>query len=178
MEDLSFCCIFCNYPLNLGQFIIYNKQKNVTFYFTKTFNMNFQKFLIGTVVGGVTLFLLGYVFYGAALADFFSKHVVAGSMKPMNAIVWWALILGNLSLGALLTYIFLKMGNVQSFGTGVRIGAIIGFLMNLGGGLISHATANSLDRAGAIADVLVGTVMTAIASGVIVVILAMGKKKA
>ena len=140
--------------------------------------MNSQKFLIGTLVGGVSLFLLGYLFYGAALSDFFSKHVVAGSMKPMNEIVWWALVLGNLSTGALLTYIFLKMGNVHSFGTGVRIGAAIGFFMSLGYDLVGYATANSMDRTGAVADVAVGTVMIAIAGGIIAAVLGMGKKKA
>lgn len=139
--------------------------------------MNFQKFLIGTLVGGITFFLLGYLFYGVALADFFSKHALA-PMKPMNEIVWWALFLGNLATGALLTYIFLKLGNVHSFGTGIRIGAAIGFFMSLGFDLIGFATANSLDGKGTLADVVVGTLMMAIGGGVIAAVLGMGKKKA
>jgi hypothetical protein len=140
--------------------------------------MNIQKFLIGTVVGGVSLFLLGYLFYGVALADFFSRNTASGAMKSMNDIVWWALILGNLATGALLTYIFLKIGNINSFGSGIRTGAAIGFLMNLGLDLIGYATANALDRRGAAADVVVGTVMAAIAGGLIAASLGMGKKKA
>jgi hypothetical protein len=40
----------------------------------------------------------------------FSHHSVAppGSMRSMNEIVWWALILGNIFWGALLTYVLLK----------------------------------------------------------------------
>ena len=78
--------------------------------------MNTKKFFIGTFVGGITFFLLGYLFYGMALANFFTQHTtnVSGSMKSMNDLVWWALILGNLAVGALLTYVFLKLGNKQS----------------------------------------------------------------
>jgi hypothetical protein len=142
--------------------------------------MDSKKFLIGTLAGGITLFLLGYLFYGHLLAGFFSQHSVAaaGSMKSMNDIVWWALILGNLASGALLTYIFLKMGNVNSFGSGAGIGASIGFFMGLSMDLIHFATENSFDLTATFADVVVGVVMTAIAGGVIGAALGMGKKKA
>jgi hypothetical protein len=142
--------------------------------------MDSKKFLIGTLAGGITLFLLGYLFYGMALADFFVKNSItpAGTMKSMNAIIWWALILGNLATGALLTYIFLKLGNISSFGGGVSTGAVIGFLMIAGVDLVRYSTENWLGRKGAAADVLVFTVMSAIAGGVIGMLVGMGKKKA
>src|SRR5450755_2674946 len=120
--------------------------------------MDTKKFLIGTLVGGITYFILGYLIYGMALSGFFTQHSVApsGSMKAMSEIVWWALILGNLALAALLTYIFLKLGNVNSFGSGAGIGASIGFFMGLGMDLIRYATENSLDLTGLFADVAVG----------------------
>jgi hypothetical protein len=138
-----------------------------------------NKFLIGTLVGGITFFLLGYLIYGMALSGFFMKHSVAaaGAMKTMDQIVWWALILGNLASAALLSYIFLKLGNISSFGGGARTGAAIGFFIALSMDLIRFATENSLDMTGTLTDVLVGTVMTAIAGGVIGVVLGMGKKK-
>ncbi|HEY4935234.1 MAG TPA: hypothetical protein VII44_01565, partial [Puia sp.] len=66
--------------------------------------MDTKKFLIGTLVGGITYFILGYLIYGLALMSFFTQHSVApsGSMKAMSDIVWWALMLGNLFMGALL----------------------------------------------------------------------------
>ncbi len=74
--------------------------------------MDTQKFTIGTLVGGIVYFLLGYLVYGLLLAGFFQSHsvAVAGSMKKMEEFVWWALILGNFAGAALLTYIFLKIG--------------------------------------------------------------------
>ncbi len=142
--------------------------------------MDSKKFLIGTLAGGITLFLLGYLFYGMALADFFTKNTIAptGTMKSMNDIIWWALILGNLATGALLTYIFLKQGNISSFGSGASAGAVIGFLMILGVDLVRYSTENWVGRKGAAADVLVFTVMSAIVGGVIGIVLGMGKKKA
>ncbi|HMG68359.1 MAG TPA: hypothetical protein VK588_11765 [Chitinophagaceae bacterium] len=96
----------------------------------------------------------------------------------MDPIVWWALILGNLTSAALLSYIFLKLGNINSFGAGARMGIAIGFLMSFSMDLIRFATENSLDLTGTFTDVVIGTVMTAIAGGVIGALLGMGKKKA
>ncbi len=81
--------------------------------------MNSTKFLTGTLVGGIAFFFLGYLIYGLALGSFFREHSVAapGAMKSMSEIVWWALILGNLASGALITWIFLKLGTVTSFGS-------------------------------------------------------------
>ena len=141
--------------------------------------MDSKKFLIGTLVGGITLFILGYLIYGLALMSFFTQHSVApsGSMKAMSDIIWWALILGNLASGALLTYIFLKMGNVNSFGSGAGTGAAIGFFLSLSIDLMNYALQNSFDLTALFADVVIGIVMTAIAGGIIGAVLGMGKKK-
>ena len=142
--------------------------------------MNIQKFVIGTLAGGITYFFLGYLIYGMALSNFYSQHTSApaGAMKAMSEIVWWALILGNLGFGALLTYIFLKMGNVQSFASGARTGAGIGFFLSSSMDLIRYATENSFDHTAVIVDVVVGVVMSAIAGGVIAAVLGRGAKKA
>jgi len=141
--------------------------------------MDIKKFIIGTLVGGITFFFLGYLVYGVALASFFSRHSVAvsGSMKTMNEIVWWALILGNLASGALLTYIFLKLANITSFGSGAKTAAAIGFFMALSMGLIRFATENTSDLTASFTDVAVQTVMSAIAGGVIGAVLGTKKKQ-
>jgi uncharacterized membrane protein len=140
--------------------------------------MDTKKFLTGTLVGGVAFFLLGYLIYGMALASFFNQHSVAsaGSMKTMEEIVWWALVLGNLASGALLTYVFLKLGNITSFGGGASTAAAIGFFIALSMDLIRFATENVFDLTATFTDVVVGTVMTAIAGGAIGAVLGMGNK--
>jgi uncharacterized membrane protein len=139
--------------------------------------MNTKKFFIGTLVGGIVFFFLGYLIYGMALSGFFTRHSAAaqGSMKQMSEIVWWALILGNLASAALLSYIFLKLGNIGSFGSGASTGAAIGLFVTLSMDLIHYATANTLDLTATIADVVVGIVMYAIVGGVIGALIGRGK---
>jgi len=141
--------------------------------------MNSPKFLTGTLVGGLALFLLGYLFYGLALASFFTQHSVApaGSMRSMNDIVWWALILGNIFWGALLTYVLLKLG-ANSFSSGARIAGPVSFFMALGVDMIRYGTEVTSDLTGTLADVVVSVVMSIIAGGIIGVILGAGAKKA
>jgi uncharacterized membrane protein len=141
--------------------------------------MDFKKFLIGSLVGGIAYFLLGYLFYGLLLNSFFSQHSIApsGSMKAMADIIWWVLVLGNLFMGALLTYIFLKVGSVKSFGSGAGTGAAVGFFLWLSIDLINFSTQNSFTHKSLLADVVVGIVMTAIAGGIIGAVLGMGKAK-
>ena len=140
--------------------------------------MDIKKFLIGTLVGGVVFFFLGYLIYGMMLSSFFAAHAgsSSGEMKSMEDIVWWALICGNLASGALLTYIFLKWANVTSFGTGASAGAGIGFFMALSMDLIRFGTSNSFDLTASLTDVAVATVMAAVAGGAIGAALGMGSK--
>ncbi len=140
--------------------------------------MDTKKFLIGTLAGGIAYFFLGYLIYGVALAGFFSQHYGANvtHMRAMEDIVWWALILGNLSSGALLSYIFLKWANVSSFGSGIGAAATIGFFMALSLDLVRFATEGNFDLTATLTDVVVGTVMTAITGGVVGAVLGMGKK--
>jgi hypothetical protein len=149
-------------------------------YSLKPNDMDSKKFVIGTLVGGISFFLLGYLFYGVVMNGFFMKHSVApaGSMRGMNDFLWWSLILGNLAGGALLAWIFLKLGNVRSFGSGFSTGATIGFFVSLSMDLIIYATQLSSDLTGTLTDVVIGLVMNGIVGGIIGVVLGMGVKKA
>jgi hypothetical protein len=140
--------------------------------------MDTKKFLTGTLVGGIAFFFLGYLAYGVALAGFFSEHygVGASSMKAMEEIVWWALIAGNLASGALLSYIFLKWANISSFASGASAAATIGFFMALSMDLIRFATAGTFDLTASLTNVVVVTLMNAIAGGIIGAALGMGSK--
>ncbi len=141
--------------------------------------MDTKKFLIGSLVGGITYFILGYLIYGMLLNSFFSEHSIApsGSMKAMADIIWWALVLGNLFMGALLTYIFLKVGSIKSFGSGAGTGAAVGFFLWLSIDLINFGTQNSFTHKALLADVVVGIVMCSITGGIIGAVLGMGKAK-
>ena len=69
------------------------------------------------------------------------------------------------------------MGSVNSFGSGIRVGGTVGFFMNLATDLVGYATSATMDRRGTLADLVVGTVITALAGGVIAAVLGMREKK-
>ena len=136
--------------------------------------MNTKNFLIGSIVGGVVFFLLGWLFYGNLFADFFAKNSGYGS-EDMAEFKLWALILGNVLSGSLITYVFLKSG-VATVSSGLITGAIIGFLMSGSWDLIMFGTTKMLNRSSLMADIAISTVMSAIAGAAIALVINMLNK--
>ena len=68
--------------------------------------MNTKNFLIGGLVGGVVYFLLGWLFYGNLMHQYFADHpgTATNVDRVMDQFEWWALGLGNLLFGFLLAY--------------------------------------------------------------------------
>jgi hypothetical protein len=69
------------------------------------------------------------------------------------------------------------VGNVNSFGSGAGIGVAVGFFSSLGNDLVRYATEDAADHTAVIVDIVVFTVMCAIAGGIIAAVSGMGKKK-
>ena len=130
--------------------------------------MNTKKFLIGGIVGGIVYFLLGYLFYGNLLSDFFKNN--AGTAKDvdraMDQFVWWSLALGNILGGCLLAYVFIK-SNVGSIGSGLVTGAVIGLLVASAHNFIMYGVSNLTSLTGVIGDIGTFTVMSAITGAVV-----------
>lgn len=138
--------------------------------------MDTKKFLMGTIVGGLTFFLLGFLIYGMALAGMMMEHTTAGVQRAPEEMVWWSLIVGNFAGAALLSYIFLKWANVSSFGGGLSAGATVGFFMACAFDFVMYATSNMMDLTAVCTDIVAYTVMMGVGGGVIGVVLGMGKK--
>lgn len=140
--------------------------------------MDNKKFLSGTLVGGIVNFLLGFVFYVVLFQGFFEANAGSATGVAKAEMAWWPLILGNLALAALITYIFLNWASISSFAGGLKAGAIIGFLMALGYDMIMFDTTNIMTLTGALVDVAISTIMWALTGGVIGAILGSGKTSA
>jgi hypothetical protein len=141
--------------------------------------MDTKKFLMGTVVGGVAYFILGFLIYGMALASTMEAYSNMACMRPMEEMVWWAMVAGNLTYGALLTYVFLKAGNVNSFGSGAQTGMMVTFLVSISVDLMTFALSTTMNSVmGIVIDVIAATVMGAIVGGIVGVVLGMGNKPA
>ena len=139
--------------------------------------MNIKKLFIGGITGGVLFFLLGWVIYGMLLMDFMNSYTgVAGNIsKPEPDFLY--LIIGNLAMGFLIAYIFIK-ANITSLGTGFVTGGVIGLLMAVGYDCMMYATTTVISKTGMTADVISFAVMSAITGALVGAVLGMGKKTA
>ena len=142
--------------------------------------MNTQKFLVSGIVGGIVSFFGGYLIYGLLLTDFFNSNAgsATGVMRAMDAMIWWALILGNIFNGLMLSYIFNKWANITSLGSGLSGGLVIGLLMTAGFDLIMYATSNVSTLNATLVDIVCGAVMGGLTGAAVGMMNGMGKKAA
>ena len=92
--------------------------------------MGAQRFLIATVLGGVTLFLVGFLIWGLALANAYEASVVD---REAPLILWLAL--SQFAWAAMLTVIIGKWPGASTPGGGFKAAAILGFLVSVSLGL-------------------------------------------
>ena len=132
--------------------------------------MNTNKFLIGGIIGGIANFLLGWLVWGTLLMSFMQGHTTATGKAVMRTdenMIWWALILANLVLGFLMSYILNKAG-VVSASAGAAIGAVVGLLMSASIDLFNYAFMDLSDSfITMVVDVLASIVVTAIVGAII-----------
>jgi len=65
--------------------------------------MKTKKLLVGTLVGGLVMWLLGLLIWRGLLADFFAANAGAATDLVRDTPIYWAGILGTLALAALVT---------------------------------------------------------------------------
>ena len=124
--------------------------------------MNPSKFLLGTLVGGITFFILGYLIYMLALGSFFEAHHIGPSGVSKDPPDFLFLILGNLAYGALISYVFAKWAGIKTAATGAQAGAMIGLFVGMTWDFIQYAVSNIMDLTGTIVDVIVYVAISAI----------------
>jgi hypothetical protein len=129
--------------------------------------MNTNKILVGGIIGGVVFFLLGWLIWGIILAGYMAANSNQCMMKPIDQMVWWALILSNLALGFLLSVVF-DWSNTSGWMNGAKKGAIFGLIMGLSIdlGYYSMSTMYS-NMTVLIVDVLITVVMVALTGGMV-----------
>ena len=129
--------------------------------------MNTRKFFLGGIAGGIIYFLLGYLIYGILLRDYM-KPLVDGVDRGGNEI-FWSLIVGNLLLGFLISYVLNRSG-VASVSDGLTTGTVTGLLFSSGYDLIMYGTTNLASLSQVAADIAAFTVISAIAGAVIAMV--------
>ncbi len=118
------------------------------------------KTLIAAVAGGLTLFLTGFIFYVLLLGDFFAVDV---ARDPPGFLY---IVPGEIVLGYLLAWVLSCCG-ASSVVDGAKYGALVGFLIALGYGLIMYGATTITDLTHYLVEAVVWAVRFACAGAVI-----------
>jgi hypothetical protein len=127
----------------------------------------------GTIVGAVTLSATGYVMFWALLGNFYAYALGVGSATgvPRESPLVWAVALGALSYGALLTLAIGNCAGSPTVGAGIKIGAVTGFLVWFTADFFLYGISNVLNLTSALIDPLLEVVPSAIAGAAIAAVL-------
>ena len=122
-----------------------------------------MKLILSTIVVGIVLFLLGWLFYGILFADYFSRffgHI----QRPMDEMKIWAFGVANLAQAFFMYMIYAKGYKGGSPLTeGFRFGLVIGFFLLIPHMFMTWGGMPVMAR-GAAADAIVGMFMIMVAS--------------
>lgn len=139
--------------------------------------MNTNKFIVGGIIGGVAYFLLGWVVWGMLLMDFMSSHTTEAGKAVMRGeadMVWWAMIVANLLMGFLVSYILSKAG-VKSAAGGVMVGIVVSLLLAGSFDLMIYAQMDMGDTTLIAVDIVASTLVGAVVGGIVGWYLGTGK---
>lgn len=137
--------------------------------------MNTNKFLIGGIVGGIAYFLLGWVIYGMILKAPMEEAMVPGAkaLSRGEGMIMWAMILGNMSMGFLMSYVLNRAGVMNAM-SGLTFGLVVGLLSSLGMNFIWYSQMDMISMNGMFMDIGASTVMTGIVGLIIGAVNGMG----
>lgn len=136
--------------------------------------MHAKRFVIGTLVGGVTVFATGYLIFAMApFRNFYAYAMNAGSATGVarEPQLVWAVALGALSYSALVTLAIGSRASPLTIGAGIKIGAVVGFLLWFTADFMFYGISNVGNLTSTVVDPLIELVPGAIAGGVIAVVL-------
>lgn len=132
-----------------------------------------MKILRGTIFGGISYFLLGWLVYGILLMGFLSTNMNQCAART-DEMIWWAIILSNFTAALLLT-LFLKWFGAKGIIDGLKIGALFGSLYAATVALSSWSMTTMYTGLSAlIVDIIASTVLFAIIG--IIIVLTWGKE--
>ncbi|MCB0572596.1 MAG: hypothetical protein KDC66_22670 [Phaeodactylibacter sp.] len=133
------------------------------------------KILLATLAGTVAFFIMGFLSF-VLMEDVFVANLgsATGVMKDPPA--YWALILGNVLLSALIAIIFGYWAQIKTFSGGLRAGALIGLLMTGGFDLLYYGSTNVMKLNGVVIDIVSYVIITAIVGGVVAWVLGRDSK--
>jgi hypothetical protein len=131
--------------------------------------MNAKAFIVGSIVGCISLFIGGYVLFDLLLGGFFSAN--AQSLPGLNREppLFWALALGLLANAGLICYA-MHGRSFRSVSAGAKIGATVGFLLWFAADVMQYGFMNLANLTGTLVGPVVDAVNGAIAGALIALV--------
>ena len=139
--------------------------------------MDTKRFVIGTLAGGITMYLVGYLIWALAFSGFFAANAGSATGVARETGLVWAVVLGHLSLAALVTLAVERRAGSSTIVDGFKIGAIMGFLIWFGVDFIHYGITNVSNLTATIVDPLLEIVRTGIGGAVIAALLGRSAKR-
>ena len=130
--------------------------------------MDTKRVAIGTVVGGITMLLVGYLIWDI-LFDYYAALLDAAGIAREPQL-FWVIAASNVPFAALVT-LAIERGGSSTIGRGVKVGAIVGFLVWSGVALVHYGSMTAFDLTATILDPLLSGVHFGIGGGVIAAVL-------
>ena len=139
--------------------------------------MKTSKIILGGLAGSVTFFFLGWLVYGILLHNFMLSNYNNCTMRPMEDMVWPAIIVSNLFTGFLLALAISRTG-IKTTLQGLLMTAALGFLITSAMDFSMYSMSTAFLNAKALMlDIIVGTLMYGIVGFIESLIMVPGKKK-
>ena len=115
----------------------------------------------------------GYFMFWVVVGNFYAYALNSGSATgvPRESPLVWAVALGAVSYSALVTLAIGNRAGSPSIGSGVKIGAIIGFLVWFTADFFLYGISNALSLTSALIDPLLEVVPSAVIGGAIAAVL-------
>ena len=135
------------------------------------------KFYLAGLAGAVVSYLLSWLVFGFLLMSFFSAHTIYydGLMYEMPKV--WVLIIAFLLEGFMLAFIFERWAKIATFKSGLVAGLILGLFISGFFDAMTYSMMHLYRARLLVVDVLCSSVITAIAGGVVGLVLSNKEKK-
>ncbi len=133
--------------------------------------MNTKRLIIGSLVGLVSLYIVGYLIWEVVFTEFFAANSGSATGVDRDPQIIWAIALGTLFYGVLLTLALESRGSSISTVDALKVGVVVGFLLWGTADFILYGYTNLNNLTGAIADTLLEGVRGGICGAIIAVVL-------
>ena len=133
--------------------------------------MNTKRLIIGSLVGLVSLYITGYLIWDVVFDEFFAANAGSATGVDREAQLIWAVALGSLFYGALLTLALESRGGSTSTVDALKVGAVVGFLLWGTADFILFGITNLSNLTATIADTLLEGVRGGICGAIIAIVL-------